>query len=112
MGGTGRAPFWVVGMGDWAWVGQTHFLALAFFEPFDHSASSAAAFLESSAAFLLAAASAFLACPAAFLLFSPAPPPFLAILVFVGWSGAGPVCDGLARCRQPRPDEWDLQLFV
>lgn len=97
------------GQHGWA----THFLALAFFEPFDHSASSTAAFLESSAAFLLAAASAFLACPAAFLLPSPPPPPpFLAIFVCVGWSGAGPVCDGLARCRQPRPDEWDLQLFV
>lgn len=59
----------------------THFFALAFLDPFDHSASSTAAFFESSAAFLLAAASAFLACPAAFLLFSPAPPPFLAIFI-------------------------------
>lgn len=92
-------------------VWTTHFLALAFFEPFAHSASSTAAFLDSSAAFLLAAASAFLACPAAFLLFSPAPPPFLAILLCVGWSAAGSR-DDLARCRQPRPDGWDLQLFV
>lgn len=82
MGGTGRPPSWVVGRKDKV-DGITHFLALAFFEPFDHSASSAAAFLESSAAFLLAAASAFLACPAAFLLFSPPPPPFLAIFVCV-----------------------------
>lgn len=60
----------------------THFFALAFLDPLDHSASSTAAFFESSAAFLPAAASAFLACPAAFLLFSPAPPPFLAIFMW------------------------------
>lgn len=80
MGGTGRAAF---SGGEMAacWKLVTHFLALAFFEPFDHSASSTAAFLDSSAAFLLAAASAFRDCPAAFLLFSPAPPPFLAIFV-------------------------------
>lgn len=103
----GKNPGWSDEKNKAGWA--THFFALAFFEPFAHSASSAAAFFESSPAFLLAAASAFLACPAAFLLFSPAPPPFLAIFVRVGWSFADPVIGWLG-VEQPRPDDWDLQL--